>query len=127
MVMDITPQLGEDKQVITRYGGGALSISGKEYRDPIFILPQGGVIPWPVKNIEKLEASELIDPLQGKALEVLIIGSGEKQFFLPPSIRHALKDQLGIGVEVMDTGAACRTFNVLTAEDRLAAGALIPI
>ena len=59
-------------------------------------------------------------------VEILLIGCGKKQAVLPPKIRMGLKE-VGIGLEVMDTGAAVRTYNVLLAEGRRVAAALMMV
>ena len=60
------------------------------------------------------------------ALEILLIGCGKNAELIEPNLLVDVKNA-GIAVESMDTGAACRTFNVLTAEDRQVAAALIPV
>ena len=58
--------------------------------------------------------------------EILLIGCGPASALLAPAIRRML-EEAGLGVEIMDTGAACRTFNVLLSEDRAVAAALIAV
>lgn len=125
--MDITPQLGEDRQIISRYGAGSFRIGREDYSQTVFLGPDGHVQPLALEEITQLEASQLVPLLQGHQIEILIIGCGLAQQFLPPSLRNALKEHLQIGLEVMDTGAACRTLNVLISEDRRAAALLIPV
>jgi uncharacterized protein len=59
-------------------------------------------------------------------VEVLLLGTGTRHEFVPPSLRRRLRDA-GIVIDTMDTGAACRTYNVLVAEDRRVAAALIAL
>lgn len=125
--MDVTPQLGEDKQVITRYGIGHFHISGQRYETAVFIDETTGVQPLEITSAEQLNEAFFSPLLKDKNIEILIIGTGSKQYFLSPALRRALKTNYGCGVEVMDSGAACRTFNVLTSEDRRTAALLLPV
>lgn len=114
--MDITPNLSEDRQVIQRYGGGVFVINGQEYDHSVVILPDG------VSKAECLAptmSSEVFaDYLQDKKVDILLLGTGVTQYFIPPAFRAEIKQQYGAVIEAMDTGAACRTYNVLIAEDR---------
>ena len=60
------------------------------------------------------------------AVEFLVIGCGARAMLVPPALRQELRDA-GLRLDAMDTGAACRTYNVLLAEDRRVAAALIPL
>jgi len=59
-------------------------------------------------------------------VEVLLIGCGPRMVLLPSALRRQIREA-GIGMDAMDTGAACRTYNVLISEGRRAAAALIPV
>lgn len=91
-----------------------------------FIISGEGVIPdWQVNSVEDLDANNLqvIFDLQP---EVVLIGTGKKQVFLPPSLQaHFFRRNCGF--EVMTTDAACRTFNILVGEGRNVVAALLPI
>lgn len=71
---------------------------------------------WPPQRLEEI-ATEHLQPIRELQPEVLLLGSGERLRF-PPAPQLALLVGLGIGYEVMDTAAACRTYNVLVAEGR---------
>lgn len=120
--MDITPLVGADRQVILSYSGGAFKISGRAYTGPVVVYPDR-VEPWaatlPV-------TAAMFAPLAGAGLDVILFGTGKAFAPLPPVLRKALKES-GLGVEAMDTGAACRTYNVLMAEGRRVAAALMPV
>jgi uncharacterized protein len=98
----------------------------EDYYTQPFIISSDRIIPsWDVKSVEDIcEASlEAIFELQP---EVVIIGTGESQVFLPPATQvHFFRR--GLGFEVMTTDAACRTFNVLASEGRNVVAALIPL
>ena len=123
--MDITPLVPEGRQIIESYGDDGFKISGERYQGPVIVWPEG-VESWAVRDIasasiETLEAVFSAEP----PIEILLIGSGAAFEMAPPELRAALGGR-GLSIESMDTGAACRTYNVLMAEDRRVAAALIP-
>ena len=123
--MDITPLVPEGRRVIESYGDEGFRINGERYSGPVIVWPEG-VVPWEVSGIasagvETLDAVFSAEP----PVEILLIGSGDAFELAPPALRQALGAR-GIAVECMDTGAACRTYNVLMAEDRRVAAALMP-
>jgi uncharacterized protein len=84
-------------------------------------------LPWPVGDFQAIEPGTLAPILDGDAPpEVLLIGCGDRMALLPRETRQALRDA-GPAVDVMATAAACRTFNVLVAEQRRVAAALIAV
>jgi len=124
--MDITPVLSETKQLIQRYGSGAFTIAGVEYSSSVLVFPER-TLPWSVTSFaDIMEAS--FEPVIFKAseVEILILGCGKTQAFVAPELRESLKRH-GIILDSMDTGAACRTFNILLAEERRVAAALIAL
>lgn len=121
--MDITPQLSADRQLIHGYGGGAFIINQQRYEHSLILLPEKS-IPWEASLTE--EALRQVAN-HAKGAEILLLGTGLRQVFLPPALRQMLKQDYAMVVETMDTGAACRTFNVLLAEDRRVAAALMLI
>lgn len=111
---------------ISGYGRGGFRIGGKEHRGSILILPEG-VYPWSAANAADLSADQLSPVLdQGAPLGFLILGTGARQIFPSAELRSAFADA-GLGLDAMDTGAACRTYNILLAEERVFAAALIAI
>jgi uncharacterized protein len=120
--MDITPVVPREKQIITGYGDGVFRIGGQEYRTSVLVFPDR-TAPWPASLPITLEKLHVVLEEEG-LIDLLLIGCGKKPDVLPPSIRTALKE-VGIALEVMDTGAACRTYNVLLAEGRRVAAALM--
>ena len=123
--MDITPLVPEGRQVIESYGDEGFRINGERYRGPVIVWPEG-VAPWAVSDIATA-ATDTLDALFAAEppIEILLIGSGADFELAPPALRTALS-QRRVAVESMDTGAACRTYNVLMAEDRRVAAALLP-
>lgn len=121
--MDVTPLIPQGRQIIQSYGGGAFKINGRLYHSPVMVLPEQ-VIEWNVGDAigaqSFAQAADMADDL-----DVVLLGTGSQMEFVPPAIRGALKDK-GVTIDVMDTGAACRTYNVLMAEGRRVAALLIP-
>jgi uncharacterized protein len=108
---------------VTGYGAGYVDINLVRHSGSIIVLPAGPVISWPVSSFEALSAEHfalLIEP----APEVVIFGSGERLRFPHPRLTAALAANR-IGVETMDFKAACRTYNILMAEGRKVAAALL--
>ena len=88
---------------------------------------QNETVEWPISSIDNLSGTSFTAILQKKpSIELLLIGCGTGAKPIKPNLLVELKNT-GINVEPMDTGAACRTFNVLNAEDRRVAAALIPV
>jgi uncharacterized protein len=121
-MVDITPLLPADRQLIQGYGEGIFRIAGIEYAHPVFVR-ETETRPWNIHSVDDIQLPEELVSESG--VRVLLIGTGDSIAPIPAEIRTSLK-QAGIGVEIMDTGAACRTFNVLLSEERSVAALLIP-
>ena len=113
-------------QYIRSYGPGRFMISDREWRSPVLVTPNV-THPWAITRVEELTVESLA-PLRAAAVptEILVLGCGARAVFVPPDLRAALK-AAGMGLEVVDTGSACRIYNVLLAESRRVAAALIPL
>jgi uncharacterized protein len=112
--------------MIDAYGPGRFRIGGVIYERPVLVLPDE-VRDWAVAAIADLSRASLTPVLAAApAIEILLIGCGARAAFVPPALRQELRD-LRLKLDAMDTGAACRTYNVLLAEDRRVAAALIPL
>jgi len=123
---DITPSVPAGRQVIQGYGEGGFRIAGTSYAGSVLVSRETTVA-WPVSEIEAItpeNLSAVISAVPG--VDILLIGCGNRAVPLAAALRDVLREN-GIGSEVMDTGAACRTFNVLLAEDRAVAAALIAV
>jgi len=90
------------------------------------VLPDRA-LPWAVLTPQAITAENL-EPVARAAppVQVLIVGCGARGVLLPAALRGAMRAR-GIVLEAMDTGAACRTYNVLVSEDRRVAAALIAV
>ena len=125
MSIDITLAI-PGRQLIQRYGEGGFRINGEDYPGSTIVL-EDMTLAWDVTSVDQITLDGLSPVLEASSPgDILLIGCGVR--FTPPSqeLRAGLKDN-GIALEWMDTGAACRTFNVLMAEGRRAAAALIAI
>jgi len=124
--MDITPGVPEGSQVISGYGPGMFRIAGVVHQGSVLVLPDR-TLSWPVNAVAdiRLEGFEAILKAP-QAVDVLLLGCGPAMVVPPPALRMALRER-GVVLEPMDTGAACRTFNVLLTESRRAAAALIAL
>ena len=125
--MDIAPRLAPGRLVVQGYGGGGFRVSGARHDGPILIFGDR-VVPW--RGAEAAGAAKLagLEPVLSAAppVELILFGLGSCPAPLAPALRRSLA-QRGVRVEAMDTGAACRTFNVLAGEGRQVAAALLPV
>ena len=113
-------------QYIRSYGPGRFSISDREWREPVLVTA-ADTRPWPVVRADELSLESLAPlRLEATPTELLVLGCGPRAIQIRPDIRADLK-AAGIGLEVVDTGSACRIYNVLLAEGRRVAAALIPL
>lgn len=111
---------------IDSFGAGGFRFADMSHRGSILVTPAGVRI-WPVASFTEITLESLqpvIDEAEG--IEFLLIGTGSDIAFIPQAWRDSLK-AVGITVEGMATGAAARTYNVLVAEDRRVAAALIAV
>lgn len=108
---------------VTGYGAGYVEINLQRYEGSIIVMPEGPVIPWPVSSFDALTL-EHFECLIAPAPEVVVFGSGSRLRFPHPRLTAALAAKR-IGVESMDFMAACRTYNILMAEGRKVAAALL--
>jgi len=107
---------------IQAYRQGEIIVNERRINCSVVITPDE-IIEWAPQNFEAI-TSEHIDQLTVYQPEIIILGTGERQQFPAPHITAGLLVQ-GIGVEIMNTDAACRTFNVLLSENRRVVTAMI--
>ncbi|MEZ5830424.1 MAG: Mth938-like domain-containing protein [Dongiaceae bacterium] len=126
--MDVTPLIPQGKQIIDGYGEGGFRISGQRIEGSVIVYPDR-VEAWAVSETETLTAGSL-DAVSAAgrtgAVELLLIGTGRRMARIDSALRQAMRAD-GVVIEAMDTGAACRTYNVLMAEGRRVAAALMAI
>ena len=125
--MDVTPLVKTGQQIIQSYSSGGFKISGQVYEHPVLIFPDH-TQKWDVanapQNLNKKDFEQLIN--YQDQIDVVLLGCGSDHIFISPTFRRELKDE-GLSVEPMNTGAACRTYNVLMAEGRRVVAALFPL
>ena len=108
---------------VTGYGADYVEVNLERHTGSILMMPESPVTPWPVHAFDDL-TPELFDMLLALKPEVVVFGSGERLRFPHPRLTAALAAKR-IGVEAMDFKAACRTYNILMAEGRRVAAALL--
>ena len=117
---------GTHRPVINAYGGGGFRISNVTYQGSVLILSDRAEA-LPVASVGELQSTHLAPLMSADARpELLLVGCGRSIAPLPPALRQELA-ALKITVELMDTGAACRTYHVLAAEQRRVVALLIAI
>ena len=111
------------KNSITGYGDGYVMVNRQRFERSLVVLPERILLDWPATSFEAL-APEHLAALADLDREIILLGTGARLRFPRPEIMRSLI-QAGVGVEVMDVQAACRTYNILLAEERRVAAALL--
>lgn len=114
---------GAARYRITRYGAGSVTVNGEVLSASLIVTEAELVRDWEPQSFEDLAPAHF-ERLVALGPELVILGSGRRQRFPDATVLAPLA-AAGIGVEVMDTGAACRTFNILAGEGRRVAAALL--
>lgn len=110
-------------QTVTAYDETGIEINAVAYTYSLLVLPEVKPVPWPVSSFDAL-TEEHFEQVNQTNPDVVILGTGKKQRFVHPKLTKALTAKQ-VGVESMDNQAACRTYNILMAEGRKVALALI--
>ena len=121
--MRFTQDLTSNVNVIRSYGPGELRINDEAFRTTMIVASNATRAAPSITNAAELDTGHAALLLELRP-EVVLIGTGQRQVFPAPAFGVQFL-KLGIGFEVMDTGAACRTFNVLVSEQRLVVALLI--
>ena len=108
---------------ITGYGDGYVEINQTSYAHAVLLSSDGAISAWPVESFDSLEASDFDQMVELKP-ELILIGTGSRQRFPKPELLKSLISAK-IGFEIMDSQAACRTYNILVGEGRQVLLALI--
>jgi uncharacterized protein len=106
----------------TGYGEGYVQVNGQRHDRAMIVLPER-LLPWPVAGFDAL-AEEHFALIAALKPEIVLLGTGARLRFPHPRFTGALT-RARIGLEVMDVQAACRTYNILMAEGRNVAAALL--
>ena len=126
MSLEVSPLVAQGSKMVTSYGDGKFRFGEESVEGSILLFPQA-VYSWNVKSVDDITVDSFARVIEAADdIEILLLGMGQKLTMVPMEWRRALK-QHGIVIEPMDTGAACRTYNVLIAEARRVAAAIIAI
>jgi uncharacterized protein len=112
-----------ETQSVTAYGSGWIAIQGEKITHSVLITSEGVQLDWHCQSFDDL-GTEHFTQLAELDVELVIFGSGERHRFPKPEWQVGLMKRR-IGLETMDTQAACRTYNILAGEGRKVAAALI--
>lgn len=121
--MKFQPDRLEGVNAISRHEPQRLWVNSTEWVGSVLVPVRGDPQPWPVARFDALAEEHFAQLLQLRP-ELVIFGSGTRLRFVRPALLRPLITA-GIGVETMDTAAACRTYNVLASEGRMVAAALL--
>lgn len=121
--MKIERETAEGRNLFTGYGEGYVEVNRLRHSKSLVVAAERLVTDWPLASIESLAADHLAAIME-LAPEIVLLGTGAT-FVFPEPARLAPLRNAGIGVEVMDTPAACRTYNILLGEGRNVVAALV--
>ena len=110
------------RNTFTAYGDGYVMVNGARHETNLIVLPDR-ILPWRAAGFDALAVDDFAE-LAGLDLEVVLLGTGATLRFPNPQVTRPLA-AARIGLEVMDVQAACRTYNILAAEERRVAAALL--
>ena len=120
MKLHLTP--GEGLQLFSGYGSGYVAVNGVRYETGVIVSPDK-VTEWAANGFDALSATDFgfVEELKP---EIVIFGTGATQRFPSPGLARPLA-AIGVGVEIMDSRAACRTYNILASEGRKVVAAIL--
>ena len=121
--MKFQPDTASGVNLVTRHEPGRVWVGATPYTHSVLVPWEGEVLPWAAAAPEALTLAHF-EQIAALRPEVVIFGSGARLRFVSPALLQPLM-ALRIGIETMDTAAACRTYNVLVSEHRRALGALL--
>ena len=121
--MKIEREQAEGRNLFTGYGDGYVEVNRTRHTASLLVSGERLVTDWPADSIEKLSGDHLAAIVEQRP-EIVLLGTGKAFRFPEPRLLAPLYDA-GIGVEAMDTPAACRTYNILLGEGRNVLAALI--
>ena len=121
--MQISLDTGTGAYTIRSYSAGEIKINDRTLHHSLIVTPTQLIEPWAPNTLQELQISDL-EVIVAMNPEIVLLGTGSQMLFPYPALL-ALFLERKIGIEFMDTGAACRTFNVLTSEGRNVAAALL--
>ena len=123
MYVKLQPDRPDGANMIARHEPSRVWVNATEWTRSVIVPARGTPEAWPVDRLEQLTVQHF-EQLLAFEPELVIFGSGARLRFVPPALQRSLIERR-IGVETMDTVAACRTFNVLAGEGRAVTAALL--
>ena len=123
--MRLKPDSTGAANTIRAYDEGYIRVNDQTIRRSVIVTPELLIADWPPQAFTDLQAAHL-EQLLALDPEIVLLGTGARQHFPHPRLTYPLLSQ-GVGIEVMDTAAACRTYNFIMVEGRRVAAALLPI
>lgn len=121
--MELNLDTGEGRYQIRAYGKNFIQVNEQKISHSIIITPNQLIDPWPPRSLADLNA-EYVQLILGLNPSIVLLGSGERLAFPDPALLNVFYQQK-IGIEIMNNGAACRTYSVLMSEGRKVAAALL--
>lgn len=122
----IEQQSSEELLLVDGYGGNGFRLMGRRFEGGIILLPSG-VYPIEATSIETLTEADFDRAFAAdEKPELILVGSGQSMQLLPKKLKGYLSEK-GLGFDIMDTGAAARTYNVLMMENRRVSALLLPV
>lgn len=123
--MRFSLEIDANRYFVRSYGPGWVNVNEREIRQSLIVMPERLVADWPPQDFAELEEAHF-EAVARLEPEIVVLGTGSRQRFPHPRLFRPLLAK-GIGVEIMDTAAACRTYNVIMLEGRRIAAALLMI
>ena len=121
---DILPPIPAGLLKVESYGADGFTISGQIYTESLLLFPDR-TIPWPHAKVSDWEPEHFMAvTAMNPPIEVLLLGTGKTHQMVAPILKKSLKSH-GVASDSMDTGAACRTYNILLSEGRRVAALLM--
>ena len=121
--MKLQPDSVEGINYVQAYTPSSITVNGRVWEGSVLFAAQGDVREWPARSVSELTEA-LFEQVAALDPELVVLGSGPSLRFAHPSVLRPLMARR-IGIETMDTHAACRTYNILAAEGRRVAAVLL--
>lgn len=121
--MELNLDTGEGHYHIRGYGAHFIQINDEKFDHSVIVTPHKLINPWPPQSLAELNASHFL-PLFDLQATIVLLGTGQHMIFPDPTLLEDFYTKK-IGIEIMSTNAACRTYTILMAEGRNVAAALL--